>query len=496
MNSTALLTNADVRALEARAAQDLAGPTLMQRAGLATAEAARAMAADTGAPILVLAGPGNNGGDAWVAAAHLRDWFHRVTVLDFAGTPPKAPEARAARDRFLAAGGESVRQWPGSLRPALVVDGLLGIGLAREVEGALADVIARVNRVTVPVLAIDIPSGIASDTGCVLGIAVRATRTITFLARKVGLHTGDALDHCGEIVLDDLGLDPSLAAGAPGSLLTMEKVQGWLAPRQRNSHKGSFGTLGIVGGGKGMTGAALLAARAGLLGGAGKVYVGLLGPEPPAFDPAQPELMLRSVDDTIAADVLVVGPGAGHSPSATSLTAFERVTLPALLSLPKPLVIDADALNAIAVHDSMRNALAENRRAPTILTPHPAEAARLLHSSTAEVQRDRLAAALALAARFRAEVVLKGAGSVCASPDGSWAVNATGNPGLASGGTGDVLAGLVGALLCQGLGAREALRYAVCLHGAAADSLVARGIGPVGLTASEIALEARALLNR
>ena len=272
------------------------------------------MAADTGAPVLVVAGPGNNGGDAWVAAAHLREAFHRVIVLDFAGTPPKAPEAREARDRFVAAGGATVRDWPADIRPALVVDGLLGIGLARDVDGAMAALVQRINACGAPVLSIDIPSGIASDTGAVRGVAVRATRTITFIARKVGLHTGDALDHTGEIVVDGLGLDPALLADCPGSLLTADSLRGMLAPRARNSHKGSFGTLGVVGGGKGMTGAAILAARAGLLAGAGKVYVGLLAPEPPAFDPVHPELMLRSVDDTLAADVLVVGPGAGHSP--------------------------------------------------------------------------------------------------------------------------------------------------------------------------------------
>lgn len=495
MNALPLATSAEIRALEERVARGLSGPTLMQRAGRATAEAARALAADTGSAILVVAGPGNNGGDAWVAALHLRESFHRVTVLDYAGREPKAPEAREARSRFLEAGGECVRAWPEGLHPALVIDGLLGIGLARDVDAGMAELVRRINGCGAPVLAIDIPSGIASDTGCVHGAAVRATRTITFLAHKVGLHTAAALDHCGEVVLDDLGLDAALLAGLPGTLLTPASVRGWMPARPRDSHKGSFGTLGIVGGGKGMTGAAILAARAGLLAGAGKVFVGLLAPEAPAFDPVHPELMLRSVDDTIAADVLVVGPGAGHSPSATSLSAFERSTLPALLGLPKPLVVDADALNAIAVHDAMRDALA-SRRAPTILTPHPAEAARLLRTSTGEVQDDRRAAALALARTFKAEVVLKGAGSVCASPDGAWAINATGNPGLASGGTGDVLAGMIGALLCQGLPAREALRLAVCLHGAAADSCVARGLGPVGLTAGEVALEARALLNR
>ena len=342
----------------------------MQRAGLATAEAARAMAADNGAPILVVAGPGNNGGDAWVAAAHLRESFHRVIVLDFAGSEPKAPEAREARDRFLAAGGKSVREWPADIRPALVVDGLLGIGLAREVDGEMARLILRINACGAPVLAIDIPSGIASDTGAVRGVAVRATRTITFLARKAGLHTGAALDHTGEILVDGLGADPALLAGFPGRLLTPEAFAGVLPARARDTHKGSFGTLGIVGGGKGMTGAAILAARAGLLAGAGKVYVGLLAPDAPAFDPVTPELMLRTVDDTIAADVLVVGPGAGLSPSATSLSAFERSTLPALLSLPKPLVLDADALNAIALHDTMRERA--GRQPPRAHDPHPA----------------------------------------------------------------------------------------------------------------------------
>ncbi len=496
MKALPLFDTAGIRALEERAAKGLAGPTLMQRAGRATARVAGAMAADTGAPILVLAGPGNNGGDAWVAAAQLRESFHRVTVLDFAGTTPKAPEAREARDRFVAAGGATVREWPADIRPALVVDGLLGIGLGRQLEGAMAALVQRINACGAPVLAIDIPSGISSDTGAVRGVAVRATRTLTFIARKVGLCTGEALDHSGEIVVDDLGLDPSLVATATGGLLTVESLGGVAAPRARNSHKGTFGTLGIVGGGKGMVGAAILAARAGLLAGAGKVFVGLLAPEPPAFDPAHPELMLRPVDDTLAADVLVVGPGAGHSPSETSPSAFERHTLPALLSLPKPLVLDADALNAIAVHAAMRDGLANNRRGPTILTPHPAEAARLLHTTTAVVQADRLTAARTLAEKFRSEVVLKGAGSVCASPDGTWAVNATGNPALATGGTGDVLAGLIGAMLCQGLPAMEALRFAVCLHGAAADSLVARGIGPRGVTASEVAMEARAVLNR
>jgi hydroxyethylthiazole kinase-like uncharacterized protein yjeF len=272
-------------------------------------------------------------------------------------------------------------------------------------------------------------------------------------------------------------------------------VRGWLAPRARNAHKGSFGTLAIIGGNKGMVGAALLAARAALHCGAGKVYAGLLANDAPAVDIVHPELMLRPVDDALSARVLVVGPGAGQSPSATSASMFDRIVLPAVIASAKPLVLDADALNVVAFSESLRAALAAPRKAATILTPHPGEAARLLGSEVPQVQADRLAAALELARRFHAEVVLKGAGSVCASPDGQWSINATGNPGLASGGTGDVLAGMVGALLCQGLPAPQALRYAVCLHGAAADALASRGIGPAGLTASELIPEARRLLN-
>jgi hydroxyethylthiazole kinase-like uncharacterized protein yjeF len=489
--ATPVLTTAELRAAESRLSA--ARPPLMERAGRCAADAARRLAVDSGARVLVVAGPGNNGGDAWVAAAALLEGFHKVVVLDVAGTPPRATEAAAARKAFVERGGEVLREWPGGPAPALVVDGLLGIGLVRDVEAAFAAVIGRMNACGAPILALDVPSGLDSDTGRVRGAAVRATRTLTFIAHKPGLHTGDGPDQCGTVELDTLGADDA-ARDARGMLLAPADVAGWLAPRRRNAHKGDFGTLGIVGGNRGMVGAALLAGRAALLAGAGKVYVGLLSPDAPSFDPLHPELMLRPVDDALAADVLVLGPGAGRSPSATSVSMFERTILPAAIASSRTLVLDADALNAVAIGDSLRAAL-PMRAGATILTPHPAEAGRLLGRTTAEVQSDRLGAALALAQGLRAQVVLKGAGSVCASPDGRWAINTTGNAGLASGGTGDVLAGLVGALACQGLDPARALRFAVCLHGAAADTLVARGKGPVGLTASEVALECRRLLN-
>ena len=493
MSAIPVLLAEELRAVEARAAA--AGGSLMEKAGRAVAEAARAMAADTGEAILVVAGPGNNGGDAWVAAAQLVAGFHRVVVLDAAGTPPKAPEARAARAAFESGGGSVAREWPAGLRPALVVDGLLGVGLARDVDPAFHAIIERMAGARAPILAIDIPSGLDSRTGRVRGIAVRADRTLTFIAEKPGLRTRDGPDHCGRIECDDLGVGEDAAREAKGALLTPATVRGWLAPRRRASHKGDFGTLAVVGGTRGMVGAAILAGRAGLLAGAGRVYVALLGADAPAVDLAQPELMLRSLDDALGADVIVAGPGAGRSPSSTSPSVFERTTLPALLARPVPLVLDADALNAIAFDPALQRAVAE-RKPPTILTPHPAEAGRLLGESTAQVQDDRLAAALALAKRFGAHVVLKGAGSICAFPGGRWAVNATGNPGLAAAGSGDVLAGIIGAMLCQGLAPDRALAYAVCAHGAAADACVERGDGPVGLTASEVARAARGVINR
>jgi len=193
-------------------------------------------------------------------------------------------------------------------------------------------------------------------------------------------------------------------------------------------------------------------------------------------------------------EVIVAGPGAGRSPSSTSASPFERAVLPGLLATSKPLVLDADALNAIAYNEMLKRAVAA-RGGATILTPHPAEAARLLGRETAEVQARRLESALEIASRLNAHVVLKGAGSICAFPGGRWSINTTGNPGLSSAGTGDVLAGILGALLAQGLDAERALEYGVCLHGAAADACVARGLGPIGLAANDVALEARSVLN-
>jgi ADP-dependent NAD(P)H-hydrate dehydratase / NAD(P)H-hydrate epimerase len=368
---------------------------------------------------------------------------------------------------------------------------LFGIGLTRPVEGVAAEWVARANASGTRILALDIPSGLNADTGVAYRPTIRAHATATFIALKVGLLTADGPDHCGAISVHTLGLDAassmrgrrlewrSLAATLPEPL--------WRA--RSNVHKGSFGTLGIVGGNIGMVGAAILAARAALYLGAGKIWVGLATSRRPAVDLVQPELMLKSATEVLEAgpDALVVGPGIGTDDAARGLLAQA-------LTQQVPLVLDADALNLIAADAELARAVAA-RDAPTAITPHPAEAARLLSTGPAEVQSDRLAAALALAAKFRAGVVLKGAGSVLAFVDGTWAINASGNAGLASGGTGDVLSGMLGALLAQRIAMTDALQFAVCLHGAAADALVADGVGPAGLTASELAPAARRLLN-
>ena len=262
-----------------------------------------------------------------------------------------------------------------------------------------------------------------------------------------------------------------------------------LARCKRNVNKGTFGTLGILGGTEGMGGALILAGRAALRTGAGKVWLGFLMADPPKLDTSMPELMLRHAGAVLDAqpDALVVGPGLGTSDAARSL-------LLRALALPVPVALDADALNLIAREPALL-AATRSRSAPTLATPHPGEAARVLAVDVETVQRDRMRAAHELALRLAANVVLKGAGSVLAHPDGTWDINASGGPALATAGSGDVLSGLLGALLAQGVPAKSALRYAVCLHGATADALVAQGIGPLGLTASELPDAARALLN-
>ena len=486
--------SADIRALERIAAERAGAAPLMQLAGLAAAEYARELLGEYGRNVLVLAGPGNNGGDAFEVAAHLKRWFYRVELV-FAGDEHQLSEdALSALRRWRDCGGNTYAAPPAALRPDLVVDGLFGIGLARPLEGGYAELIAGINRLPPPKLALDIPSGINADTGAVMGTALRATHTITFIALKPGLLTLDGPDYCGkpggEIRVADLGLDVAAILQNKGATTAAELLRQALSPRPRNFHKGNAGSVGVIGGAGGMVGAAVLAGRAALKLGAGKVFLGLLADHPPYLDYVQPELMLRAPRELLEAGMITAfaaGPGMGKVKSAEQL-------LREVLDANIPLVLDADALNLIAASKTLQARLPK-RSAPCVLTPHPAEAARLLGCATAAVQADRVQAAIGLAQRYRAVAVLKGNGSIIASPDGTWLINTSGNSGMASAGMGDVLTGMIAALLAQGASARTAAAAAVWLHGAAADALARKDAGPVGMTASEVIDEARRLLN-
>ncbi|HRL77146.1 MAG TPA: NAD(P)H-hydrate dehydratase [Candidatus Accumulibacter phosphatis] len=479
-----------LRSIEALAAEQ----PLMQRAGLAAAELATSLCRLQGAALLILAGPGNNGGDAFVAARHLRERRFAVSLV-FAGEVGRLPpDAAAACKRFLDDGGTLLDGIPAGQRWAMIIDGLFGIGLQRPIAGRYGELVLAANTLAAhdrcPLLALDCPSGLDADTGRLCGTTIRATHTISFIASKPGLHTGDGPDHCGTISVAPLDLDAERLTKATARTVGVDLLLDQLRPRARNSHKGSNGGAGILGGAPSMLGAVFLAGRAALRLGSGRVYLGLLDRQAPAIDPLQPELMLRQPEALLAAPLtaLACGPGLGGSDEA-------REWLWRACSLPLPLLLDADALNLLGAEASLRQALL-TRGAPTLLSPHPTEAARLLDCDTAAVQADRPGAAVELAARYGALTVLKGCGSVVAAPGGQWFVNTSGNPGLATAGTGDVLSGFIVALLAQGWPALEAMLAAVHLHGVAADERVAGGCGPVGLTASEIIDSARSAFNR
>jgi hydroxyethylthiazole kinase-like uncharacterized protein yjeF len=451
----------DIRRIEQAAGG--VSPPLMERAGAAAAQLAVTLLSDKGKDVLILAGPGNNGGDAKVVARLLKEKFFRVSL---AGKLEDIPKNTS---------------WN------LVVDGLFGIGLARPLDGAYATLVAYANAQNCPVLALDIPSGLHSDTGRVLGGAVRATHTITFIGLKPGLLTLDGPDYCGQVTVSELSLENFPSEISKGWAAEPALFSDVLKSRPQNFHKGMAGSVGIIGGAEGMAGAPLLAGRAALRLGAGRVYAGLLEPLPVDTDAL--ELMLRHPDDVLGLDLdaIVIGPGLGQSERAETL-------LGAVLASDLPCVLDADALNLIAENEDLRKACAR-RGADTLLTPHPAEAARLLAETTAGVQADRLKAARALSSNLNAHVVLKGNGSILVARDGHWFVNTSGNPGMASAGMGDVLAGILGALLAQKYSGETSLVLGTHLHGCAADECVRAGAGPIGLTASELIDPARRLWN-
>jgi len=497
-----LLTIRAIRAVESAAQAAQPQPTLMQRAGAAAAAWVRELTGDRPDPVLVLVGPGNNGGDALVCARTLMALGYGCVCVGEAANERTPADARAAHAAFLAAGGVLHPAIPEDtgFRFSLIVDGLFGIGLNQPLASPYADWVEAANTLSllddIPLLALDIASGLNGDTGLAQDLCISATHTLTFIADKPGLLTGDGPDHSGQVEICDLDIPAALLGHAEavdvGSLNDPELWADDLPQRRLNANKGDAGSAGLLGGAPSMTGALLLAARSALHVGAGRVYAAALGHAAsgaPVLDPLQPEIMFRDPASLRDAPLTALGVGPGLGRSEVS-----RAVLASTLDFEGPLVLDADALMLLP---TLAEALQvrSTRSAPTVLTPHPGEAAALLGTDVAAIEADRIQAARSIAAQYHATVVLKGCGSIIATPDGRWWINTTGNPGMASAGMGDVLTGLTTALLAQGMAPEQALCAAVWLHGAAADVCVESGEGPLGLTASDVILATRTLLN-
>ena len=474
------------RRIEQAAAAQLAPHTLMQRAGLSVARLACALAPHA-QTIWLACGPGNNGGDGLEAAMHLKQWGRNPVVTWLGDEARCPPDALLSLHRARQAGVTFVAEPP--IVYDFAIDALLGIGQSKPLAGLIADWLRHMQATAPAVLCVDVPSGLNANTGnyakteiAINNIAVQAINTwdncqntpifsLSLLTLKPGLFTAHGKDAAGEVWFDDLDIDAEIKTSEPSAwLLGADRAS--LPARLHASHKGSFGDVAVVGGAAGMTGAALLAGRAALHAGAGRVFVALLDADVTSqhmvVDPMQPELMFRSFEALALREQTVVC-GCGGSDAV-------RHVLPQVLSQALHLVLDADALNAIAADSSLQTLLltrsnrGSKHQISTVLTPHPLEAARLLGMSTSQVQADRLAAAQTLADRFACVVILKGAGSVIAAPAGVTPhINASGNAKLATAGTGDVLAGVVGAVLAAGETAFSAACIATYRHGATAD---------------------------
>ena len=470
------------RVIELAAQAALPPHKLMQRAGLAVAQLTLALAPHA-RRIWIPCGPGNNGGDGLEAAMHLRQWG-KHPIVTWLGEPAKSPEdAAASWNRARAAGVEFAQTPP--QRHDFCIDAVLGLGSDKhQPEGRMATWIDAINASDAPVLAVDLPTGLAADTGKAAQNCVRASHTLSLLTLKPGLFTADGRDAAGVVWLDDLGTHAHELAEQEIAAPTA-----WLAGlpastnRQHASHKGSYGDVAVVGGAAGMTGAALMAASSALHAGAGRVFIGLLDGGSLTVDVNQPELMFRPIEDIdFSRATVVIGCGAGD--------AFSRHLSNALLTCTS-LVVDADGLNLIATDSTLQRQLRARaeRSCSTVLTPHPLEAARLLGCNAHHVQTDRLQAAQELAQRFSCIIALKGSGTIVAAPGQTPVINPTGNARLATAGTGDVLAGMVAAALASGVDAFNAASNAVYQHGLSADQWTNTRV----LVAGELALGLRTM---
>lgn len=485
-----LYSTAQVRALDAYAIEKLGIPgyTLMKRAGEAALRYLRTRF-PVAHRIVIVCGAGNNGGDGYVLARFAQAAGLTVTTLAATSPDKLRADARQAYEDLRASGAQV--QPYGRERLAegeVIVDAVLGTGLRGPAREEAARIIRDINSSARPILAVDVPSGLDSDTGVPLGDTVRADCTVTFVGLKTGLFIGDGPAFAGTVFFDDLEIDPGEAGAPPPRVerILDTAIQQALPRRARSSHKGDFGRVLIVGGGVGMPGAVRLAGEACLRVGAGLVTVAVAPENVPAISAGRPELICLPLKEAQAlkeaaekSDVIAIGPGLGRTPWASA-------ALDAVLGSRKPLVVDADALNIIA---EARGPARED----WILTPHPGEAARLLGASTVEIQRDRLAALEHLVASYRGTVVLKGAGTLVGAPGRTPALCERGNPGMATAGMGDVLTGTIAGIFAQCRDAWLAARVGVLVHAMAGDA--AARTGERGLLASDVARELRNCVN-
>ncbi len=479
---------ASARALDRRAAESfgIAAEELMRRAGAAAWRALFARWPDA-MRIGIACGPGNNGGDGYALATHARASGREPVVLALPEGAPRGEPARTLHAEWTAHG--VIHTFDGVLPEAdLWVDALFGIGLARAPESAAAALIEAINASGKPVFALDVPSGIDSDTGHSPEVVIRADATLQFIVAKRGLYTGAACSKTGEFALDPLALPVALLKSEEPAamLLRPEALKAWLPRRVRDAHKGDFGHVLCVGGDHGYGGAIVLCAQAALRCGAGLVTVATRAEHVAALIAARPEVMAHAIEESAdfapllqRASVIAIGPGLGQDD-------WGRALFAAALESDRPLVIDADALNLLAKYpQTLRDA---------VLTPHPGEAARLLGVGSAQIQGDRFGAARNLAERHGVAVVLKGAGTVVAAPVQTPVVIGAGNPGMAVGGMGDVLTGAIAALRAQDLSAFDAARCGALLHAAAGDAAACKG-GERGMIPSDLFPHLRRLAN-
>jgi len=493
-----LYTAEQMRRLDRCAIEEhgIPGSELMERAGKSAFEHTRRRYPGA-RRWLVFCGGGNNGGDGYVVARLARQAGFEVRVCSLAAVASLEGEAAAAAKAWQEAGGQN-DPWPTADMSAcdVVIDALLGTGLGRTIDGDYAAAIQQMNLSSRPRIALDIPSGLNADTGNVMGAGVVADLTVTFIGHKPGLYTADGPDYCGHIQYADLQVPDSAHCSISNSgILIREYILGHYLPRRRrNSHKGSFGWVLGIGGNSTMSGAVRLCGEAALRSGAGKVTLATIPEHAAMVNLVCPELMVRGIRrgkqlQTLLGQVSVIVLGTGLGQTSWSENLFKTC-----MKTQLPIVLDADGLNILARLYPPMGQEHQLPRGRWILTPHPAEAGRLLGCSTREVQNDRVDIARQLAKRFDATVILKGCGTVIADASGRYAICPLGNPGMASAGTGDVLSGVIGAMVAQGLGLWEASLAGVVAHAAAGD-LAAREKGERGLIASDLIERLPAVLN-